>query len=1309
MASIQSLGIGSDLLTSKLLEDILAAERQGADLRLEANQLETEAKISAYGEVKSALSSMSSSISALNLSTTLTATQAVATDPSILSATTTSITSPGSYSIEVTQLAQAHSLASKRFDSVTDTIGVGVLRIGFGETQYNGSGDYTGFVEGENPAKSIVINDGSMAGVRDAINEADAGVTATIVNDGVGYRLLLTVDEAGSGNSLEVTALSGVGLDQLEYNLTNHDANDNLEELVQATSSNLSVNGLNIVADSNSVIGVIPGVTLNLSKTNTGEVTTLSLTRDTSKSTEKIQSFVDSYNELRDIMDTHTGYDAERKEAGLLLGDATLRSVFNQVRSVLGQVVPGLENSRYRTLSEVGVSLNQFDNFKLSFDANKLEKALNENADNVTALFATQGTASDANVEFLNSGSDTKAGEYDLVITQLATKGAYSGQSVDALDFASPVVINNENDSLGVKVDGHFASVSLSAGSYSSGAQLALEIQSQINGHDSISSKGSSVQVDYNSAQKRFDITSNKYGSSSSVSFLSVDTNTANSIGFAPPGLGTFNGLELTSLGNKSFSGKGSSTLPAFRTVAETEGINFATSNATFSLDVGGGAVAVTVNQNAGGLDLNGDFIYGDRNDTVQAVQNALDATSLNGLVVAAFNDDNKLVFTTTAIGSTESIEITSVGTNASDVVLGLYSSPAQVNGDDAGVEIGANTTFKVEVNGVVSSDVTVPQGTYLTGDALAAAVQTAINADAGLLASAVGAESVSGSRDISALLDFTSAPSGFTLNLNGVETDILVNANVGSTNLESIQDALDTTLGNNVVTASIGAGNGVVFTTVATGPSQSISVTSSGAGAQTTAGSQTLTGIDFTSNNADFDLIVDGITLNVNVNGDGTVGSNDATSTLSVIQSAIDTAAIASGSFAAGDIIAKLNGSDQLSFETRSKNGVKTASTFGATSSVELANVVVASGSDTLLGLVGSVGSVTNGFDSLGHSNEVNYGNDAVSSVTYELDAVSGLGKLNISAGNNNNISFSDVSGVGKISLGLHAPDGSENNVVKGKDIAGTINGIEGVGTGQVLKAQSGNQGATNGYFLNTKSLDFTSAVIIDSGASEPNNKFTVEVDGEEQLVTIPDNTYATGDELAEAIEKAINENNVYEGKNISVTVDYEDDVTSVNFGHIGIISNAVGLNSSVKITDAPEGISTTLGFSKGLGLGKEGSAQVGNVDPANGINIKVAGGVIGDRGSVSFVSGIADQLTDLLKFMLQTGGTLDNKQNLLDDQLESLSEEGLALDARFAAKEARLASQFAFNDALIASLNTTQDFLTQQFEALASIYTNK
>ena len=156
------------------------------------------------------------------------------------------------------------------------------------------------------------------------------------------------------------------------------------------------------------------------------------------------------------------------------------------------------------------------------------------------------------------------------------------------------------------------------------------------------------------------------------------------------------------------------------QTVNENDGINFSATNATFSLSLNGAAAeAVTINLDASGSDLNGDSIFGDRKDILQAIQTGIDANgALNGNVTASFDNNNKLILTTTNSSSTDSIEITAVGSNSSDVLLGLSATDgARVNGKDAGLTFGSNVDFQVVLDGTTSANtVSLPAGTYLTG-----------------------------------------------------------------------------------------------------------------------------------------------------------------------------------------------------------------------------------------------------------------------------------------------------------------------------------------------------------------------------------------------------------------------------------------------------------------------------------------------------------------------------------------------------------------------------------------------------------------
>jgi flagellar hook-associated protein 2 len=186
----------------------------------------------------------------------------------------------------------------------------------------------------------------------------------------------------------------------------------------------------------------------------------------------------------------------------------------------------------------------------------------------VAAVFASAATPSDSQVAFNASSSSTKAGSYEVNITQLASQGVVNGASVLPADFfAAPLVINSSNDSLTIKLDGISSNeVLIPLGSYNNGDTLAAVIQSQINADTALSAAGTSVVVTYDSANNRFDVTSARYGSASKVEFINVDTSSAADLGFAAgPGTdgvdvaGTINGLSATGNGQKLSSDLGDS------------------------------------------------------------------------------------------------------------------------------------------------------------------------------------------------------------------------------------------------------------------------------------------------------------------------------------------------------------------------------------------------------------------------------------------------------------------------------------------------------------------------------------------------------------------------------------------------------------------------------------------------------------------------------------------------------------------------------------------------------------------------------
>ncbi|ASP40610.1 flagellar capping protein [Bacterioplanes sanyensis] len=1311
MASIQSLGLGSGVLTTDLVEQIVNAEKEATSLRLDRREELVDAKITAYGEIQSMMSTLQASVIALSSPSLAGATKVSSSNEAILTATSGITADPGSYSVEVTNTAKAHSLASSTFSSFDEIIGTGELVFSFGEITYDGSDNFVSqTVNPDRASKTITIDESNrtLSGVRDAINNANMGVTASIINDGSGYRLLVTSQQTGKENGIRIQAqdsdgnlLSG-GLGALAYS-ESQNAGTNMSLTEKGQDAQLQVNGLTITRSSNTIDEVISGVTLNLTGADVGKPVTVTVSPDTEMLSENLQNFVTAYNDLKKFVDDLSGYDADKQQAGLLLGDSTMRNIQGQIRSMISQPIVGLSGTQYRSLTELGVNTDRFNDFLLEFDQATFNKAVREERSSVVSILAKSGSTTDSQITYVNDSINTKPGDYAVNITQLATQAKYTSGSLSTLDFSSPVIIDDSNDTFSINVNGTNAAIELTKGSYSSGDELAAQLALQINSNDRLRQSASSVTVEYNATSNNFSITSNKYGASSQVYITATDANTANTLGFSLLGRGTYQGVELTTLNADAFNGRGAQTQIGNSSVAASNGIDFSANNATFSLAVDGNpAVAVTVNADASGQDLNGDGTFGDRQDTLQAIQTAIDATSLNGQVVASFDSQGFLQFETVAEGTARSIEITAVGNSATDNVLGLDATQgAQTNGKDPGLTFADPVEFNVDVDGVATSvKVALPAATYATGNDLATALQTAIqtsmNTDPNFAGVVRGAETATGSRDISTNIDFSTTNAGFTLNVSGVERDILINTDSGD-NVADIQAALDAAYGAGVVTAAMD-GTGLKLSTVATGTDQYIEVMSDGRGASSSTFGDISTGIDFSGvgQNATFTLAVDGVDINVDVNGNGTVGSGDASSNLTVIQQALDSALAATGQFAAGDVVAKVNGSGNLYFETVAKQGVKTAATFGAGASLEVKNL----GGTAAASLGLSAETVNNGFDALGMAAGRSFGYDLNVDVGYNYDATSDLGSLNISiGGQGTTIGFTDLDSEAIAFLGLQDASVYSPPIPKGKDVAGTINGVEATGSGQFLRAQDGNIKAKPGYYLGN-AVDFSSPLVIDA----TNNTFKVKVDGvEAEISLVQPAVYNNGATLAQALEKAINDNATLKAEGLSVKVEYTDDPASFAHQKFGIISNSTGKDSKVEITEVSNEAANAFGFVKGIGDGEVGKDQQGNVDAASGIRLKVTGGALGARGNVSYVTGFADQLKDILDgFLNGDDSLLSVRQQGLEQDKTDIATDRSDLDARILAMETRLKSQFLYNDAIIQKLNTTQDFVKQQFEVL-------
>lgn len=358
----------SSLDVNSIVSQLMELEKQPLKV-LDTKEASFQAKISAYGTVKSALASLQSAVQTLTQPNTFKALGITSTDINVVSGSATTEAAPGTYNIVVDELATANTLRSNGAYTATNaTFNTGTLSIKVGT--------------GAAVNVEITNKNNSLAQVRNAINNSGAGVSATIINDGTNQRLVLTSKTMGSAGAITVTATdSGSGGSNP---LTALDSSS-LVEVQPAKDAAFTVNGLSVTRSSNTISDVVQGLTLTLSKEGSSTIT---VAKNPSTAVNAVTAFVTAYNAVVAQNSSLSAYDAANEDASILTGDATLRSIQSKLGSLVNARVSGVTGG-LSSLSQVGVSLQRDGTLKL--DTSKLTAALNDPDKDVASLF-TQTT-----------------------------------------------------------------------------------------------------------------------------------------------------------------------------------------------------------------------------------------------------------------------------------------------------------------------------------------------------------------------------------------------------------------------------------------------------------------------------------------------------------------------------------------------------------------------------------------------------------------------------------------------------------------------------------------------------------------------------------------------------------------------------------------------------------------------------------------------------------------------------------------------------------------------------------------------------
>ncbi|GLQ86781.1 flagellar filament capping protein FliD [Dyella flagellata] len=376
---LSSLGLGTGLDVNSIISALVNAQEAGPQAQITNQTNEDNNKIAGLTALQTALSGVQSALNELTSTNTYSTFNATLSSTALGTVTTLPDASPGTHSLNVTQLATAQRSISAA-QSSTATVGTGTLNITVG-------------------SKSVSVSVGAtdtLSSIASSINNASGnpGVTATIVAGVNGSQLVLTSTSTGTANAFSISAGTGssAGVTSLASALNTPSTT--------AGNAQLTIDGISVSSPSNSVSGALTGVTLNLAATGTSQLT---VAQSTTPITTAVNDFVSAYTTYANTVNQLQSYNSTTKVAGVLLGDATLSAVQRQISSVLGSKVSA---SSIGSLANLGITRNA--DGTLALNSTTLANALASNPLSVQQLFTgTNGIATQLSTLVTNFNSSS--------------------------------------------------------------------------------------------------------------------------------------------------------------------------------------------------------------------------------------------------------------------------------------------------------------------------------------------------------------------------------------------------------------------------------------------------------------------------------------------------------------------------------------------------------------------------------------------------------------------------------------------------------------------------------------------------------------------------------------------------------------------------------------------------------------------------------------------------------------------------------------------------------------------------------------
>jgi flagellar hook-associated protein 2 len=485
-------GLVSGINSSAIINALVAANGAATDV-LKGEMNNTQVQVNALADYNTKVLQAQLDLAPLQTPATFQTWQATTSNPAALSATSAGGSAvPGTYELNVLQVAQAEQLATAGQSSATAAVGSGTIQLQVGS----------------GPATSLDFSSGgSLNSIATAINNANIGIIASVVNDGSSTpnRLILQSANTGAANTILATGTGSLG--SLFTGMTT---------LTNAQDAQISIGGsqsgtsaITLDQASNTFTNVVPGI--NLVAQQQANDITVNVTSDPTTAVTAITKFVTDYNAAVTDLNGYTAFNSSTNTGGPLISDSDLRANLNAITEALTSAVPGLP-STLNNINSLGITINQADG-TLSINSSTLSAAVASDPEGVMNMFTNGATSTNSAVQYANL---TSATDIDSPFTVNITQPASQAVVAAAGSLASSTTIDDSNNVLNLAINGAQVAVTLTNGTYTP-AQLAAAVQTSVNA--AVPDSGDDIAVSVNGSS--LDLRSLYFGSNQSIQLLS--------------------------------------------------------------------------------------------------------------------------------------------------------------------------------------------------------------------------------------------------------------------------------------------------------------------------------------------------------------------------------------------------------------------------------------------------------------------------------------------------------------------------------------------------------------------------------------------------------------------------------------------------------------------------------------------------------------------------------------------------------------------------------------------------------------------